>query len=410
MKRNLQYGAVCVLLMLCMGLIYAWSVFVKPLEDEFGWLRAQTSMTFTITMIFFCVGNILAGWLSAKKSVGFAIRCAAISLLIGFTGASFIHTLWGLYILYGVFCGTGVGFGYNILFNVVSKWYPKNNGLGAGILSLAFGAGGALLGALAVAIMEQVSWRLFFRVCGIFFCALTLVCSKWVVLPENRLEDVPHEDSPTPAPASGEERDFKTKEMLRTPSFWFYFVWNMCANGCGMVIIGHASPSVIELGAVLAVATLAASLAALSRAVGGILSGWVYDRYGYKTCMTMVSGFLMLGVLVMLASGFTKNYILLIVGITITGLGFGGSTANNIAIMNEFFGRKYFGMNFSILNQCVIFGSLLGSWLVGRIRDAAGVYLPAFLVPLGMAILSVICLICLRRPVKENGRVVYLKK
>ena len=402
MKGKLRYGVVCVLLMLCMGLIYAWSVFVKPLEADFGWTRAQTSMTFTITMIFFCVGNILAGWLSAKKSVGFAIRCAAISLLIGFGGASRIHTLWGLYILYGVFCGTGVGFGYNILFNVVSKWYPQNSGLGAGILSMAFGAGGALLGSLAVTVMERVSWRLFFLVCGIFFCALTLVCSKWVVLPGNRLEDVPHETGQKPVPKPDSENDFKTKEMLKTPSFWFYFIWNMCANGCGMVIIGHASPSVQELGAVLAIGTLAASLAALSRAVGGIISGWVYDHFGYKKCMMMVSSELLIGVLIMIASGFTKSYVLLIVGITITGLGFGGSTANNIAIMNEFFGQKYFGTNFSILNQCVIFGSLLGSWLVGQIRTSAGTYLPAFLVPLGMALLSIFCLWRLRRPVKKQ--------
>ena len=399
MKHRLKYGVVCVLLMLCMGLIYAWSVFVQPLEADFGWTRAQTSMTFTITMIFFCVGNILAGWLSAKRSVGCAIRCAAVSLLIGFAGASRINTLWGLYILYGVFCGTGVGAGYNVMYNVISKWFPKNAGLGAGILTMAFGAGGALLGSLAVSAMEKVSWRIFFLVCGIFFCVLTIVCSKWVVLPERLPDDAPKGGA---ARVHNPDDDFTTKEMLKTPAFWFYFTWNMCANGCGMTIIAHASPSVSELGAALATATLAASLAALSKAIGGIVSGWIYDHLGYKRCMLTVSSCLLVGALLMILSGFTKNFVILIIGITISGLGFGGSAANNVAIMNEFFGPTHYGTNSSILNQCVIFGSLFGSWLVGRIRTNAGIYLPAFIVPLCMALLSIFCLWRLRRPVKKT--------
>lgn len=388
MRKRFKYGLACVLLMTCMGLIYAWSVFVQPLEAEFGWTRAQTSLTFTICMIFFCVGNIAAGWLSEKRSVSFAIRCAAIFLLIGFVGASQTNSLIGLYILYGVFCGTGVGFGYNILFNVMSKWYWENAGLGAGILSMSFGAGGALLGSLAVSVMEQVSWRAVFLFCGIFFCALTIVCSKWIVLPESNEHST----------AFASDKDFTTKQMIKTSSFWFYFIWNMCANGCGMVIIAHASPWASEFGASLAIAALAASLAALSRAVGGIISGYIYDKYGYKRCMATVSAQLLLGVLLAIVSGIIVNVPLLLVSIFIIGLGFGGSTANNIAIMNDFFGKKHFGTNFSVLNQCVIPGSFFGATCVGLVRTYTGSYLPSSFIPLAMALLGIFCFWRLRPP------------
>jgi len=249
------------------------------------------------------------------------------------------------------------------------------------------------LGSLAVSLMEHISWRIFFLMCGIFFCALTLVCSKWIVLPEDH-----HLPERKKAAA---DNDFSTKEMVRTSSFWYYFLWNMSANGCGMVLIGHSSPMTLELGSTLAVATLAASLAALSRAIGGILSGFVYDRYGYRKCMTMVSAFLLIGVLIMIAAGFLKSVPLILIGITVNGLGFGGSTANNIAIMNEFFGQKYFGTNFSILNQCVIPGALIGSAAVGCVRTVAGAYLPSFLIPLAVSLLSIFCLWRLRPPVKK---------
>ena len=382
------------MLMTCMGLIYAWSVFVQPLEAEFGWTRAQTSLTFNICMIFFCVGNIAAGWLSEKKSVGFAIRSAAFFLLIGFAGASQTSSLLGLYILYGVFCGTGVGFGYNILFNVISKWYSENAGLGAGILSMSFGAGGALLGSLAVSVMEHVSWRAVFLFCGIFFCALTLALSKWIVLPKAGGH---HRESSS-------ENDFTTKQMVKTSAFWYYFIWNMCANGCGMVIIAHASPCASEFGASLAIAALAASLAALSRAAGGILSGYIYDRFGYKICMAVVSAQLLVGVLTAILSGFAENVPLLLVGISVIGLGFGGSTANNIAIMNDFFGKKHFGANFSILNQCVIPGSFFGATVVGFVRTETGSYLPSFFVPLAMVLVGIFCFWRLRPPKNIDNR------
>ena len=48
--RKLTMIGMSVLMLLCIGLIYGWSIFVAPLEKEFGWARSQTSLTFTISM------------------------------------------------------------------------------------------------------------------------------------------------------------------------------------------------------------------------------------------------------------------------------------------------------------------------------------------------------------------------
>ena len=57
-KIRLFYGVVGFILLIFLGVSYAWSIFVQPLEEEFGWLRSQTSIAFTISMVFFCVGNL----------------------------------------------------------------------------------------------------------------------------------------------------------------------------------------------------------------------------------------------------------------------------------------------------------------------------------------------------------------
>ena len=122
--------------------------FVAPLEAEFGWSRTQTSAVFTISMIFFCLGGIVSGIIIKKKTARFILTVAAICLCAGFCCASSIHTVGGLYIAYGVLCGTGVGLAYNCNISTVLKWFPDRAGFISGLLLMCFGCGGMVLGTL----------------------------------------------------------------------------------------------------------------------------------------------------------------------------------------------------------------------------------------------------------------------
>lgn len=93
------------LISLTLGLLYAWSIFVVPLEKEFGWSRADTSLAFTISIIFFVVGMILGGKHTDKKGPRVVVSIGAACLTAGFFLASFTGNLVTLYISYGVLCG-----------------------------------------------------------------------------------------------------------------------------------------------------------------------------------------------------------------------------------------------------------------------------------------------------------------
>ncbi|NLN47872.1 MAG: OFA family MFS transporter, partial [Clostridiales bacterium] len=80
-KRILIIGA---FLMLFLGLIYAWSLFAAPLEAEFGWSRSQTSVTFSISMITFCLGSIMSGFILKKRPPRNVLLISAVLFLIGF--------------------------------------------------------------------------------------------------------------------------------------------------------------------------------------------------------------------------------------------------------------------------------------------------------------------------------------
>ena len=86
MKLNRSFYAVLGLIMLLMaGLVYAWSVLSLPLGAYFTtWSKAQLSMTFTICMMFFCLGCMVGGMAAGKLPVRFVVWGSGILFLAGF--------------------------------------------------------------------------------------------------------------------------------------------------------------------------------------------------------------------------------------------------------------------------------------------------------------------------------------
>ena len=63
-----------ILMNLALGTLYAWSVFVAPLEKQFGWKRADTSMVFTIAVVVFALTFVIAGRIQDRSG-----RCSVRS-------------------------------------------------------------------------------------------------------------------------------------------------------------------------------------------------------------------------------------------------------------------------------------------------------------------------------------------
>ena len=100
------------MIFLFIGLIYAWSIFVVPLEEAFGWIRSDTSNVFSVVLIFFSLGSLVGGFMTKKFSVKFIVRLSALLLMAGFLLSTRVTSLYQFYITYGVMCSTGVGMSY----------------------------------------------------------------------------------------------------------------------------------------------------------------------------------------------------------------------------------------------------------------------------------------------------------
>src|ERR1700728_3502741 len=138
-----------VLMTLALGTLYAWSVFVAPLENEFGWKRAQTSAVFTVAAVVFAAALLLAGRLQDRFGPFWIALAGSLLFSLSFFLFSFTSSLSLLYFFYSVLGGIGTGLGYGVVVPVMAKWFPDRMGLAIGLALAGFGSGSAIFGSFA---------------------------------------------------------------------------------------------------------------------------------------------------------------------------------------------------------------------------------------------------------------------
>ena len=386
------YAIVGVIVLLFAGLVYAWSVLSTPIAAEFtGWTKAQLSLTFTLVMILFCIGSLLCGLLAGKLSAKNAVRLGAVLFLAGFYIASRCQAPLTLYLGFGVLCGLGSGLSYNAVMSTMVKWFPDKPGLISGVLLMGFGGGSFLIGKLYQAWTPAGigGWRTSFVVLGIICCVVLAVCSFFFV--------APGADFTVPAGKGGRavaapREDIKPAVMLKRPAFWLYYVWAIAVSAAGLALISQASGVVWEASADQTAASVATivGLISICNAVGRVLFGGMYDKFGRSLSMQLVNGLFILTSVVLLLAMSSRSVAVVIIGFVIGGLAYSGVTPTNSAFCRAYFGPTSYPVNFPLINSNLIFASF-GSTISGALYDASGSYSSTFFLIIGLAVAGILC-------------------
>ena len=386
------YAIVGVIVLLFAGLVYAWSVLSTPIAAEFtGWTKAQLSLTFTLVMILFCIGSLLCGLLAGKLSAKNAVRVSAVLFLAGFFIASRCQSPITLYLGFGLLCGLASGLAYNGVMSTMVKWFPDKPGLISGVLLMGFGGGSFLIGKLYQAWTPAGigGWRTSFVVLGIICCAVLAVCSFFGV--------APGADFTVPAGKGGRavaapREDIKPAVMLKRPAFWLYYVWAIAVSAAGLALISQASGVVWEASADQTAASVATivGLIFICNAVGRVLFGGMYDKFGRSLSMQLVNGLFILTSVVLLLAMSSRSVAVVIIGFVIGGLAYSGVTPTNSAFCRAYFGPTSYPVNFPLINSNLIFASF-GSTISGALYDASGSYSSTFFLIIGLAVAGILC-------------------
>ena len=154
---------------LCIGSVYAWSVFNTPLTRDLGvvassandWSLSSVVWIFSVAIVCLGLAAAFAGkWLEkvGPRFVGVVVAFLwGGDFIVGSIGIS-SHHLWLLYLDYGVLGGFGLGLGYVSPVSTLIRWFPDRRGMATGLAIMGFG-GGAMIGAPLISALLETFQR-----------------------------------------------------------------------------------------------------------------------------------------------------------------------------------------------------------------------------------------------------------
>lgn len=366
-----------VMMNMALGTTYAASVFYLPLENEFGWTRAQMSWVLTIVIMMIPSWYLVAGRIHDRRGPQIVGAIGGVLFSLGFLLASYTQSLLMLYLTLGFCVGMGNGFAYVVPTSVGAKWFPDKRGLIVGLMVGGYGAGSGIFGPISSRLIEQVGWRSTFQILAGLFFVMTMVATYLLRNPPAGYVPAGWDPSKVRV-ASRPGADVPSSQMVRTPTFWSLWVAYCLGTTAGTMVISQLVPFAVSAGHSAAVAAFALTVGAIGNTVGRILSGWLSDHVGRLNTlkiMLLISTVAMPALFVWRAD-LAAFYVLL----CLVYYCYGTQLSVYASTSADFYGTKYIGLNYGLLLMAWGVAGIFGPFLGGRVYVATGEYRWAFFV------------------------------
>lgn len=235
-KKRWLYMIMAVVILLFMGIGYAFSLFVSPIESDLGIVRSQTSLVFTLCFIFFSAGSFTGGFLVRKVSPALIMRTVAVILGAGFILSTFATQAWQLCISYSLCCGFSIGLTYNLCVSILPLYFQDKLGVATGILLMGYAMSTTLFGQLCAYGISNVGWKGVFIVLGLGSALVLLIGSFVLHYPtEEQKKLLPQNEN-----ISGSSREYSPMQVLKSKTFYIFVLIYIFLGGIGMSLINHS--------------------------------------------------------------------------------------------------------------------------------------------------------------------------
>lgn len=346
-------ASAAVLMQVCLGIIYAWSVFRGPLEKAYGWDKTISIAPYRWSTLFFTLAMVAAGFWQDKKGPRLVGTVGGLLLGTGCLLASFFgSTPMGLVLSYGVVAGLGVGFAYVTPIATCVKWFPDRRGMVVGLAVMGFGVGSlifaplldALLGSDPAQYVNTIP-RTFQILSALFFVLVTGAAQLYQVPPPGWK---PEGWNP-PVATTGQRADFSAAQMLGTWQFWVVWIVFYLGSGIGLTAIGEAAQIFREVGSTGMIMSAAAALGVMSlfNGVGRLTWGSLSDRLGRtRTILGMCAIYAVVCALLLPTAA---SFWPVLAGVCCIGFCYGGYLAIMPSLTADYWGAKNIGANYGLL-------------------------------------------------------------
>jgi sugar phosphate permease len=396
----LSYGAVIGFL------YYTFGVFAVPLQEKFGWDRAQIYLVQTMWAVVMACLAFGVGWFIDRFGPRLLMACGGVLVGLGMVGLSRMSSLRDFYLFNFV---AAIGASACSLIpaqTVVAKWFVKRRGLAMGITL----AGGGVAGFIA----PQVAGHLI-RASGIRggYLGLAIICWALIVpasllLMRRQPADMglfPDGVEPEEVPETGqrncrsEATGLDMSQAVSTLSFWILLLMYLMLNFAYNAVHPHLIPMLTDEGVAATIAErgfgLTVGISAFFRFAGGALA----DRVNKKLMAATCSVFFALAIIALLIN---KSAGVLFFVVPLWGVALGCSAPVMPLLVADTMGTRSFGKIISFMMICQVAGAALGPAFSGFVHKYLHNYQPA-LVTAAALYVTVAVLVFLLRSFTENA-------
>ncbi len=384
----------------CLGAIYAFSIFRPPLEKLWGITATQSGLPFMIFLAMFAIAMPFAGNLIQKWGPRTTMILGGILVGIGWIAASFSPNINILTLLYGVIGGIGVGVVYGAPIATSAKWFPDRAGLAIGLTVGGFGLSALVTGPIIKQLIGTVGPLNTFLYLGIAFLIILILLSLPYKFPPEgwKPEGFEIKTAQSSSTATIAQIELDRNEMIKTGAFWA--LWLTYTIGClaGLMAIGISAPAGREVGLTPEIAAFTVSLYAIFNFLGRPLFGALTDKIKPKAAAIL--SFLIIGVASLLIYT-VREKLIFIIGFCLLWLNLGGWLAIAPTATKIFFGTKFYGKNYGLVFTAYGAGAIAGVLLSGRIKDITGSYFAVFPIVAALCLLGIIIAVLGLKSVKK---------
>jgi sugar phosphate permease len=388
---------------------WSFGLYVQPLEDEFGWTRAEVSLGFSSALLVSGLAGPFVGWWIDKRGARSAILLGATMTALTCLLLATTDSLWQWYVYQAI----NAVFRQMMFFipfqALISRWFDRKRGVALSFLATGFSLGGFVVVPIMSLVIDRWDWDGSFIFAGIATAVIFLPIGLLVV--KNRPEDVGSwvdgiagEADETGTSPPTRVTGIPAKEAIRTPMFW------VLSAGLGLFFFGlfgwlvHQVPFYESEGFSRRTASLIVSGAAGAGIASRLAFGLVADRVQRFEYVAMGLGAVLAMAMAILF--FNSGPVGIGVFIVFWLVGTGGGPMMEAMLLTRAFGVAYFA---TILGAVVVvetIGQILSPTVAGYIYDETGSYDGALAMYVGTFIASMTLFFVasrMRRPVDSRA-------
>ena len=363
-QRNL-YVLLGILIMLCLGTVYSWSIFRLHIEKLYGIGSTLSGLPYMTSLAFYALFMFISGRYIDRYSPKLVITFGAILISVGWIASSFAPNIYIFTLFYGVISGTGVGIAYGVPMSVAAKWFPKNKGLAVGLVLVGFGLSPLVTAPLARTLIVSIGAMKTFMVLGISFGILLPILSIPLTYPSEARQAKDKETKTI----LGNIQDMGTSQMINSDAFKPLYINFLIGSMIGLMMIGMTSSVGVGFSKLPSetVYTLL-PIFAIFNGIGRPVFGWLTDRTSVQAAMKTSYIFIILAASLMIfSSGSSSTFFA--VAFSIFWFNLGGWLAIAPGATISLFGTKHYSQNYGLVFTAYGVGAIVGVLASGALLD-----------------------------------------